>query len=359
VQPVTETSENQESENQKSENLKSTEPFDYPLLCSKLRIDKYQVKTTTHLADKDDGHLFRAGIIQNTTRTKFCLFLSGSSTVFDASTIYQIWKMLSFSEKVIHINPNRKQNFEEKLQEHFSMAPRGMSYSESQKETMNCWLKAAKKKGMAQKMKKLEVKNYLLQFDLEEIKTIKSGYKSIQCMSCGKNANWVSTNDIITSWIKEIIPKAENIMMAIDCREKLDSIEKNDAGNYVTTPFLSSSDLETPLQVRSFMNKVLRPNNKYQKLDKSDFKHFMGGVHTNLAKFYHHVEPDGFKQLIHFPVVQVEEKLKLGALGIEIELVTFVSNKGQLAGYVVSRRKDFCLEKLEGSKIVKGVVKLE
>jgi hypothetical protein len=61
VQPVTDISENQEPENHKSENLKSTEPFDYPLLCSKLRIDKYQVKTTTHLADKDDGHLFQCG----------------------------------------------------------------------------------------------------------------------------------------------------------------------------------------------------------------------------------------------------------------------------------------------------------
>merc|ERR1712071_344033 len=108
-------------------------------------------------------------------------------------------------------------------------------------------------------MRKCETKNYLLEFDLEEIKNIKSGYKSIQCMSCGKNANWVSTNDIITSWIKEIIPKADNIMMAIDCRGKLDSIGKNDG-------------------FRSFMNKVLRPNNKYQK-HKSDFKHFMGGVH--------------------------------------------------------------------------------
>jgi len=177
-------------------------------------------------------------------------------------------------------------------------------------------------------------------------------------MSCGKNANWVSTNDIITSWIKEIIPKADNIMMAIDCRGKLDSIGKNDGGNYVTTPFLSSSDLETPLQVRSFMNKVLRPNNKYQKLDKSDFKHFMGGVHTNLAKFYHHVEPDGFKQLIHFPVVQIEEKLGLRRLGIEINLVTFACNRDQLAGYVVSKRKDLSLEKLEGTKIVKGAMSL-
>lgn len=318
-------SENLKYENLKSENLKSTEQskFDYPSLCSKLRIDKYQVKTIANLADKDDGHLFRAGIIQNTTRTKFCLFLSGSSAMFDASTIYQIWKQLSFSEKVIHINPERKQNFEEKLQEHFSMAPRGMSYSENQMETMKCWLKAAKNKGMAQKLKKLEIKNHLLEFDLEEIKNIKTGYKSIQCMSCGKNANWVSTNDIITSWIREIIPKAGNIMMAIDCREKLDSIEKNDGGNYVTTPFLSNNDLETPLQVRSFMNKVLRPNNKYEKLDKSEFKHFMGGVHTNLAKFYHHVEPDGFKQLIHFPVVQVEDKFGVFPLGIEINLVTF------------------------------------
>ena len=203
------------------------------------------------------------------------------------------------------------------------------------------------------------MKEYLIEFDLEEIQKIKDSHHEIQCMSCGKNANWVSTNDIITSWIKEIIPKADNIMLAINCRNRVEGIEDNDAGNYLTCPFLTKHDLETPLNVRAWMNKVTRSGNNYPKLNYSDFKHFMGGVHTNWSRFYHDVTVDGFKQLIHFPVIKMESQVGPIPVGIEINLVTFYCGIGKLAGYVVSKRKDICLEKLLDSKIVKGVMRIE
>jgi len=319
--------------------------FDYNKLCAKLMNEKYLVPDTKRLWDKPNGKFFKSGIIENSSKTKIILFISGNHTMFDGCTLYNVWKQLDPKIEPFFINPVRMANFDEEMEKNMSIVPEGMKMKEYYGGAFMGWAKAVLRKGFAQSWKGCKVQEHLVEFDSEKIGEIKNKYKT--------ENSFVSTNDVLTSWFRTVIPKARNIMMAINIRERLPGTKMTDGGNYLIAPWLCHDDLETPVHVRNWLNKRITPGNGYPMLGYADFKPFIGGVFTNWSSFYHHVELEGCKQIIHCPVINMNSDVGPFKFGIEMYLIYFQCNKNQFAGYFVSKRKEMTLEKVVGMDLVK------
>lgn len=329
------------------------EPLKYSTLCEKLTSKKYTVLQAKTLWDKDQKY-FKAGIIKNKDETKFCLFIVGNHIMFDGTTLYHVWKMLDFKIEVFEISPVRVQDFEERMKNELSILPKGMSLQDYYKNIFGAYLPALIRKGFAQKWKGCKLQQHLLTFDMDEIKKVKSKYNNKE------TGEFVSTNDVLVSWMREVVPKASNIMMAINLRERIESVKMTDGGNYLAAPILENADLETPLTVRNWLKKRLVPGNDTKVLTYADFKKYSGGVNTNWSTFYHHVEMDGWKQTCHFPVLKMDvQGIGPFPTGTEMHLITFVCGRNeegvnQVAGYVITRRNELTMEFFEKNHLVKG-----
>lgn len=323
-----------------------SEMKNYNTMCDILSDKKYHIGQAKTIWDKDDGKFAKFGIMENTAKDKFCLFFVGSHIMFDGTTLYQTWKMLDFKEDIFEIQDTRFQNFEKSMSTEMSILPEGMELIDWYKSFMKGYLAAAIRKGIAQNLKGCKSKKFLLEFDMEAVAKEKAKYKTA--------TSFVSTNDVLTAWMRQIVPKATNIMMAINLRERIKNIPMTAGGNYLAAPLLLNKDLETPATVRAWLKARLTPGNPIPTVGYSDFKKYLGGVHTNWSTFYHHVEPEGCEQLQHFPVIRFDDSGS-GPLpfGCEMHLITYQSNKNQLAGFVVTKRKELTLEKLEQDALVK------
>ena len=47
----------------------------------------------------------------------------------------------------------------------------------------------------------------------------------------------MSTNDIVNSWLTELEPKMDNMMMVVNLRERIKGVNSNLAGNYLAPNF--------------------------------------------------------------------------------------------------------------------------
>ena len=118
----------------------------------------------------------------------------------------------------------RMANFDDEMEKHMSIVPQGMKMKEYYGNAFMGWAKAVLRKGFAQSWKGCKVHEHLVEFDSEKIGEIKNKYKT--------ESSFVSTNDVLTSWFRTVIPKARNIMMAINIRERLPGTKMTDGGNY-------------------------------------------------------------------------------------------------------------------------------
>jgi len=328
------------------------EPFKYSRICGKLNSKKYTVLNAKTLWDKDEKY-FKAGVIKNKDENKFCLFIVGNHIMFDGTTLYHVWKMLDFKTEVFEISPVRVQDFEERMKNELSVLPQGMDLRDYYKKVFGAYIPAVVRKGIAQKWKGCKLQQHLLKFDMDEIKRVKSKYTNKE------TGDFVSTNDVLVSWMREVVPKASNIMMAINLRERIESVKMTDGGNYLAAPMLDNADLETPLTVRNWLKKRLVPGNETKVVTYDDFKKYSGGVNTNWSTFYHHVETDGWKQVCHFPVLNMEgQGIGPFPIGTEMHSINFVCGRSeegvnQVAGYVITRRKELTMEFFEKNHLVK------
>ena len=60
---------------------------------------------------------------------------------------------------------------------------------------------------------------------MEEIAKVKAKFKT--------ETSYVSTNDVVTAWLASLVPKTDNIFMAINCRGRIAGVEHDMAGNYL------------------------------------------------------------------------------------------------------------------------------
>jgi hypothetical protein len=310
---------------------------------------KYNVGNSLELADKDDGILTKFGMVWNPDMRTYAVVLTINHIIADGNTVYNIWKMIDENAEIVSLTPERSHTFEkEKLVEtQTSLTPPGMG----QYEAMAAWMTHAfgtcVKKGLQQRFQRYPQDEWLLVLDETEIKTIKEKYNT--------GDSFVSTNDVILSWLRELTPKTDNIMIPINLRNKIEGLNSNLAGNYLGVPMIRNKDLETPKTVRTWLNNVCAPGYEWRYPSKKDFQKYLGGIVTNWAGFYHHVEPKGSKQVFHFPVVPPVVYSYGGLpIGAELDVVIFKPNQSETAVMLFSRRRNLNDDFVFGQRLVKG-----
>merc|ERR1712139_64645 len=314
----------------------------------KTEYQKYDVGTADMLLNKDSGRTCKFGIIENSARTKMCIFFGGNHITMDASTVYMIYKQLDMSQAVVSLNATRCKDYDENMIKGTSMHPKDAK-NVSLEEMMPLYersMKVMMSKGMAQWWKGYKQQEYLYNFDMDALKAEKAKYT--------EGEEFVSSNDVIMCWYAGLCdkPKVDNIVMAIDARGRVPGVDSNRAGNYIEMPVMRRHDLASPTSVRAWLTRMCSPGHRVNFPTAASYKRYLGGPTSSWARFYHHVEPAGYKQVVHFPVM-CDESQQAGMMGFEYEMFTFVPNKGKLACLIISKRpNDVNEKKLEGSSLI-------
>ena len=175
----------------------------------------------------------------------FALVFSMSHAIGDGRTYYEIYKMLEPGAAVRKLEPSRMQTFSESMRdmcgrkelEWADKASTQIMYTVAMLPMMLGCGKAPK--------------CYAFRLDSERIASAKS--KEVAASSGA--VSYVSTNDIITSAFFNVC-KARIGMMGLDCRERVDGVKADMAGNYVTALVLDPEVFGTPVALRSMYSKV-------------------------------------------------------------------------------------------------------
>jgi len=328
---------------QNMENIKSESEVSFKT--AKSVLSKHDVGWSKNLWDKENGKMCKFGQIWNPEKTTCYMFLVINHCLSDGASVYKIWKMLAPEVEVTSLNPIRKQDFDQGLKSETSLLPEGCTMESLYSKLNSSVIPAMLVKGFCQGVKGTTFKECFLKFDKKFIEQEKAKY-------CD-GTKFVSTNDVLTSWFGNLIqkrnaPKFDNLMLAFDCRSRVPGVEQNMTGNYITAPIMRKLDLETPKTVRNWINFVTEKGNSWKYPSYSEFRKFIGGINTNWVKFYHHVEPKGLEQVIHFPVfADLDIRLGLGIpLGNELNIIIFKSGKEDISCYMYSRRDDVTIEGL-------------
>lgn len=291
------------------------------------------------------------GIINNAAKTRACVFFAVNHSMFDAATMYNVWKMLDLKVPVIALEPTRFQDFEGKLGTELSLLPQGMTLEAWYGALFGGYVPALIMKGIAQWFKRCKFQQHCVQFNMAEIENQKQQFNT--------GSSWVSSNDVLTSWIQKLIPKARNISMGINCRNRIAGITNEHAGNYIQTGLLKHEDLKTPQTVRDWLKQRLVPGNGATIPTFSEFRKYIGGVHTSWATFYHHVEFDGFRQMTHFPVISTANDGMGGLAGCEFDMFTYKCGPNKLGALMTTKRKEITMENLLKHAIIESELKCE
>ena len=314
--------------------------------------DKFKIENSVYLADNDEKVLTKFGIINNPDNNTFAIVLTINHVIADGSTVYKIWKMLDENEEIISLQSERNMKFEREkhVEKLTSLAPKGLTLDQFMTEFMKNNLMPMILKGFKQlfQIKNRYPKNeWVVMLDNDAIEAKKNEWKN-------QGVDFVSTNDIITSWLTELEPKMDNMTMIINLRDRIEGVNSNLAGNYLALVVLRNKHMQTPAECRKFLNNVLKPGYEWEIPSYKDYRKYIGGMHTNWSSFYHHVQPQGTEQVLHFPVVPDVSYIWSGVpVGGELDLITFRPNPGQTACFIFSRRRKLDVNKLLAQNLVK------
>ena len=126
---------------------------------------------------------------------------------------------------------------------------------------------------------------------------------------------------------------------------------------YLSMPIFKKENLASPAKVRHHLNGLLRPDRSYEwhLPTQESLNKYIGGAATNWTSFYHHVEPSGFEQVLHFPVEAEMEGNGGGSwMGQAIDMVIFQANKETTACLIWGKRDELTQEMLEKEPILSG-----
>jgi len=317
-------------------------------------IKRFDLGSAGKSFNNDNGKLFEFGIISDKQQTHFCIYICISHMIADGHTIFQIYKQLDFENiQVFSMNAERIENYDA-LINLTSLPPQGLECPEAFIKFFELSMLPTFSKGFAQKFKGKRLKQFLYKFDKEEIKRRKEEAK-VECEQLG--LKYVSTNDVIMAWFAGLVNnnKCDNVLMPLNTRNRIQQIDSNRAGMYLALPILRKEHLASPAQVRKHLEGMSRPDKSYkwELPNKSDIKRFIGGSVTNWTSFYHHVEPSGFQQVLHFPV-EAEMNGNGGGpfFGQEQDMVIFQADKETIGCLIWGKRDELCKELLESDKML-------
>ena len=318
-------------------------------------VSKYDVGHAKDLWDKEDAKMCRFGQIWNPEKTICYMFIVISHVLTDGYSVYRIWRMFDPKDNVVSLSYIRNQDFVNSLKTETSLLPVDCSMRELYSKFDYVAVPAFAMKGISQAIKKTTFKGCFYKLNQDFIQKEKHKYSD--------EDGFVSTNDIITSWFAGLIKKhgqskIDKIIMYVDCRGRIPGIENDMVGNYITNPVMQKKDMQTPKDVRKWVQTITQKDNSWSFPSFSDFRKFIGCFHTNWVKFYHHLNFDDFEHVLHFPVFgDLDLQLGLGIpVGLEINIIIFKSNQTDICCYLYTRRSDIDFEKILEEEIIDSVL---
>ncbi len=147
--------------------------------------------------------------------------------------------------------------------------------------------------------------------------------------SSGDSGEFVSTNDIMTSWYINCIGSFDFCLMAINCRGRLLNLTVQNAGNYALGMLYRRSDADTPRKIRHSLASLKSESDTLPtSLEKMTFS---AGLMSNWSSFCKHLEYKDCDLQLHLPVL----RLGVNPLYPSVMLV-FSPREGEVAAFFVT-----------------------
>lgn len=218
------------------------------------------------------------------------IILSINHIISDGATIYRLYNMLDRLTPVYELDRNSSIHFMKQLAEKTSLAARS-GEDPRRAHAKRMWIPYLIK-SLSRRKNKNKYNHQIFSFKInpEKIKKVKLEYNT--------QTSYVSTTDILTSWVYSFNPKADNIRIPIDLRPRLDCLKTNLAGNYLCAAYLRSEDIKTPLDVRmSLTSRLVKQfGQTYTKYGTfTDFRKYPYGTVTSFNKFYRKLNLPGME----------------------------------------------------------------
>lgn len=219
--------------------------------------------------------------------------------------MYALYNMLDVKTPVYALQAERM-DFNQELKEKTSLLTEKGNFP--MVEWMPTYIKVFLQKAWSRRGKdKYQVHQASYLLNNHEIERIKKEYQN----QSGKQAKFISTNDITTSWLFTKNPKANNVMMAVNLRPRLDVLKNspaqgNLAENYVAIQLLKKQDLQTPEAVRLSVNQCLNQKGHMKIPSEAETKQYLHGIHTNWVSFYKSIQiSQSLKMISCEPVIDL------------------------------------------------------
>ena len=313
----------------------------------KLKQAKDNLKDDKILSNK----LFSFVVFRDHENVESCnnimIMMSVNHIIADGRTTYNLWEMVSEDVEVRALNRESKE-YNEEMYKHTNLCLKDGKDPMKKLPTLAMlpWMiKSYKRTGQ----EKYRNKVYNLVFNKEEINKIKNKYKGTNPSSSARG-EWVSTNDILTSWLFSKNPKADYVLFAIDVRQRLKGFDLDLAGNYISIGMLRRNDHRKPTDVRNWINQNLtkksskiKPQGVQGPLPTfNELKKYHGGVSTNWSTFYKSVRIDGLEHVFSTPwwghglwwIDDINMRVLGMNVSMEDNIIIYKRNDEEVAGYI-------------------------
>jgi len=295
--------------------------------------------------------LSRFTLIQNTDKTRLCICITMNHIIADGATLYTVYKMLDSSQPIIKMDNNRITNYTQLLHENLSALPSkpdGTIYNlkDTAKVEMDTQMCAYILNGFGNFFNRVKQRQYIFRVNQACVDEIKNTYNT--------GTSFVSTNDVLHHWFGQMIgQKVDNVYMAVNVRSRIAEIESSRPGNYLLLAPFRTAHMTTPKTVRDTLKRFLAPGWHWQMPSHEDVRRSQTAMHTNWTSFYHHLEPAGYEQIQHMPIVKpYGDFMGPVFVGFAAALITYYSNKNELSVMIQCNRKSMTKAKLDSQPIL-------
>jgi len=281
----------------------------------------------------------------------------------DGGTLYQVYNMLSFDKNPVALQRDRIPHAKELSEKTACVTKDGGDFLEGFFGAhMMPFLKKSIHRARVNYDGRYDSHNWMYKLNQAEIQKIKDQH------SASDNCPFISTNDIITSWLFKFNKKADHVVVAADLRERLDSLKSCNrnginggapylAGNYIVAPFLRHDDLQSPENVRMALADVFdKKTNGEGYLEMPTGRQLMKyntGMNTNWCKFYQSVKIPGMRLNMCCPHFDWKVEKYMGVIPcMEEGVIVFKMNDDDVGLFIMSGSGRITTEKLEASGIL-------
>ena len=334
--------------------------------------EKFVVKAIKdHLADPDLP-LSKITIIQDGnsagSSSKFAIIVSINHLLGDGGTLYQVYNMLSLDSEPQALQYERVPYEKQLSSETSFVCQDGSPFLDAFFGAhMMPFMKKSIHRARVNYDGRYDIYNWIYKLNQDEVKKIKDANND-------PDVAFVSTNDVIVSWLFNFNKKADYLVVAADLRERLSGLKKFErggedsadflAGNYVVTPTLRSKDVKTPAAVRKgFQDIFNKKTNGEGYLDIPTAKELMKyntGMSTNWCKFYKSVKIPGLKLEMCLPHQPIKLEKFMGIYPcVEEGVIIFKMNDNDIGMLISAGSGRLTTEKIEKSGMVGEAVMTE